>query len=192
MVNLNLESERLIIKPLEEGDLDLAIELFTDSEVMEMAGTSAISISEVKEEMPLSVRRCAAGAIGVWSIVHRDRNEKVGSVFLLPMPIEKADTDWGLVSGDQIPDCDIEIGYYVKKSAWGRGIATEACRRLLQFAFEETDLDEIVAVTDKENRGSQKVLIKSGMSFVGPKRAYGTTYPGFSIQRAKWLSQRPQ
>ena len=96
-------------------------------------------------------------------------------------PIELDDTDWELVAGEQIPEGDIEIGYILKKSAWGKGYATEACNRLLKFAFEETPLQEVVAVIDAENTASRKVLEKCGLSYQGQVRSYAGSNPGFRI-----------
>ena len=73
------------------------------------------------------VRRGGDGSIGVWCIKDRQSQAKLGTGALLPMPIEEDDTDWDLVVPGQLPDAEIEIGYFLKPSAWGIGIATEAC-----------------------------------------------------------------
>ncbi|MGI9482587.1 MAG: GNAT family N-acetyltransferase, partial [Hyphomicrobiales bacterium] len=64
--------------------------------------------------------------------------------------------------------------------------ATEACSRLLKFAFEETPLQDVVAVTDPGNATSRKVLKKSGMNYEGMRRAYAEQCPGYRITRAQW------
>ena len=92
--------------------------------------------------------------------------------------------------GDELPDCEIEIGFLLKPSAWGKGYATEACKRLLKFAFEETRLKEIVAVTDPENAASRNVLKKSGLIDEGLRPAYAAQCPGFRITRQQWLDQQ--
>ena len=190
MSDLVLETERLILRPVEDSDLDVAIEMFTDPEVMEFLGGETMSIAAVSEEMPTYTKRCAGGAIGIWCIVDNSNQEKLGSVFLLPLPIEKGDTDWDLVVGDQLPNAEIEIVYSLKKSAWGIGVATEAGRRLLQFAFEETTLDEVVAVIDEGNIASQKVLEKIGLLSQGHRYAYDAECPGFAITRQQWLEKK--
>jgi RimJ/RimL family protein N-acetyltransferase len=43
--------------------------------------------------------------------------------------------DYDLIVMGQMPDADIEVGYFLKPSAWGQGYATEVCKRILQFAF---------------------------------------------------------
>lgn len=183
---LVLGSERLILRPLTETDLDVAIEMFTDPAVMQYVGKTYTK-DQVVREHPTAIRRCAGGCIGIWCVIGRSTREKLGTALLLPLPIEETDTNWDLVVGDELPDCEIEIGYLLKKSAWGKGYATEACRRLLKFAFEETPLDEVVAVTDPQNTASQNVLRKSGLIEEGTRRAYASQCPGFRLTRRQWL-----
>jgi ribosomal-protein-alanine N-acetyltransferase len=185
-VNLELETDRLFLRPLVEDDCDLALETFTDPEVMKFV--AEVSNEEtLAEEMKTYIRRGAGGRIGVWCVLRRETGEKLGTAVLLPMPIEGDDTDWSLVQEDRYPDADIEVGYILKRSAWGNGYATEVCRRLVQFAFEETELDEIVAVTDPLNSVSQKVLRKCGLRDEGVRRAYSHEVPAFRISRQQWL-----
>jgi len=56
----------------------------------------------------------------------------------------------------------MEIGYSLGKAYWGRGIGTEVAKALTLYGFAKTTTDEIVALTDLQNEGSQKVLRKSG------------------------------
>ncbi len=190
-MNLDLMSERLLLRPLAETDLDVEIEIGTDPEVMKYIDEPDTEDSVV-QQMPNYVKRCAGGCIGIWCVVDRSTKEKLGTAILLPLPIEEDDTNWDLVVGDELPDCEIEIGYILKRSAWGKGYATEATNRLLKFAFEETPLEELVATIDPENTASQRVLEKCGLLYEGMRRAYAAECPGFRIMRQQWLetSQR--
>ncbi|MEM7428218.1 MAG: GNAT family N-acetyltransferase [Pseudomonadota bacterium] len=189
---LTLVSERLLMRPLALDDLDLALEMFTDPEVMEFI-SEVMSADEIEQEMPTYLRRGAGGRIGVWCVLLRETGEKIGTAALLPLPIEEDDTHWALLEDHRYPDAEIEVGYYLKRSAWGRGYATETCTRMLQFAFEQTDLAEVVAVTDHRNTVSQSVLKKSGMTHLGTRRAYRwDETPSFRQTREEWLTrQRP-
>ena len=190
-MNLDLKSERLLLRPFAETDSDVAIELFTDPAVIRYV-CETYTEQQVVEEMPKYTKRCAGGCIGAWCVVERATQEKLGMAILLPLPIEEDDRNWDLVVGDDVPDCEIEIGYILKKSAWGKGYATEATKRLLKFAFEETPLEELVATTNSENTASQRVLEKSGLVYEGMRRAYAVDCPGYRITRQQWLenSQR--
>lgn len=187
-MNLMLESERLLLRPLAEGDLDVCFEIFTDPAVMQFVGET-YTRDRVVEELPTAMRRGGRGCIGVWCVIDRATAEKLGTALLLPLPIEEKDTNWDLVGGDDLPEGEIEIGYILKASAWGKGYATEACRRLLQFAFEDSPLEEVVAVTHPDNAVSQRVLRKSGLIAEGPRRAYASDCPGFRITRGQWVAR---
>ncbi len=168
-------------------DLDLAMDLLTNPEVMRYVA-SVCSKDEVLENLPKETRRCAGGCIGIWCLVEKVPKRKIGTTVLLPLPVEEDDTNWDLVTGEMVPDCEIEVGYLLKKSAWGRGFASEACRRMLQFAFEESPLTEVVAVTDPRNTASRRVLEKCGMHYEGMRRAYREDCPGYRLTRQQWLS----
>lgn len=188
-VNLSFESERLRFDPLAMDDFDLIVDQWTDPEVVRYVGGETYTVDKLTEEMPKYVRRCADGCIGLWRLTVKATGEKLGTAALLPLPVELDDTDWDLLVGDDIPDGDIEVGYILKRAAWGKGYATEACTRMLRFAFEETPLDDIVACTDPANTASQNVLRKSGLFDLGMIRAYQSGVPGFRITRDEWLKR---
>ena len=60
----------------------------------------------------------------------------------------------------------------------------------MRFAFEDSPLEEVVAVTDPRNQGSRGVLEKIGFVSTGIRRAYGEELPGFQIIRESWLGRR--
>lgn len=182
---VSLLTERLSLTPVEAGDVDLAIEMFTDPAAMRFVG-AVMSEAEIRRDMPLWTKRGGDGCIGIWRIADRATGEKYGSGFLLPMPVEEDDTDWSLVVPGVLPDGDVEIGYFLKQGAWGKGYATEVCRRLLRFAFEETPLEEIVATLDDRHEASKRVLAKSGLTCRGRRRAYGQDGPDWRITKAEW------
>ena len=137
-----------------------------------------------------ATRRGGNGGIGIWCIADRKTGEKLGSTYLLPMPIDEDDTDFSLVVMGQMPDAEIEIGFFLKRLVWGRGYATEVCQRLLQFAFQEVSLNEVVASVDANNVASRKVLEKSGLLNRGRTRCYGKVSPIYRITRDEWNQLR--
>jgi len=187
-MNLALTSERLLLRPLAETDAHVEVEMATDPEVMRHIGEVATK-DQIVRDMANYTKRCAGGCIGIWCVIDRSTNEKLGNAFLLPLAVDEDDTNWDLVAGDDLPEGEIEIGYMFRKSAWGKGYATEASNRLLKFAFEETPLNEVVAVVDSKNTASRNVLEKCGMAFEGMRRAYAEQTPGFRITRQQWLER---
>jgi len=188
-MNLVLHSERLTLVPFDEADVDIALELFTNPEVLRYTG-GVMKQAEVREDMPKWVRRGGNGCIGVWCITASESGEKLGTAALLPMPVEEDDTDWNLLIPGQMPEADVEVGYFLKQSAWGRGYATEACKRLLQLAFGDSPLSEVVASYDAGNDASRNVLLKSGFADCGIRRCYGEDGPDLRITREEWLKSK--
>lgn len=63
-----------------------------------------------------------------------------------------------------------EIGYVLSKDYWGRGLITEVARAVISYGFENMDLVRIQARCFLENKGSEIVMKKLGMSFEGINR----------------------
>ena len=163
--------------------------MFTDEQVMQYAG-GTIPKEKIVGEMQVYTRRGGTGCVGVWCICDGTTGESLGSIALLPLPTDKDDTDWEQLVEGQLPAGEIEIGYFLKRSAWGNGYATEAVERILRFAFEASPLEKVVAVIEPENIGSRRILRKTGFSTTGIRRAYGEDLPGFQVIREDWLSRQ--
>ncbi|MBR2571091.1 MAG: GNAT family N-acetyltransferase [Clostridia bacterium] len=75
----------------------------------------------------------------------------------------------------------VSIGYRFLQECWGRGIATETVRLLVDYLLSQTDIEIITASTMVENRASAKVLMNNGFqlvnSNVGEDWGYGRPTP---------------
>jgi len=67
----------------------------------------------------------------------------------------------------------------VARGRWGRGIATEAARLVLRYAFEHYGLNRVEATCMPENAGSRRVLEKLGMEHEGRLRRSHLRHDGF-------------
>ncbi|MCY3582688.1 MAG: GNAT family N-acetyltransferase [Chloroflexi bacterium] len=65
-----------------------------------------------------------------------------------------------------------EVGYWIGLPFWGRGLATQALRLIIQFGFEELGLNRIAAGHFAGNPASGRVMQKAGMRCEGTRRAY--------------------
>lgn len=88
-----------------------------------------------------------------------------------------------------------EIGYWLGKPFWGQGYMSEAARRVIQFGFEELDLNRIQATYFTYNLASRRVMEKAGMTYEGTLRNYVMKWGEFmdmgmcSILRADYDAQ---
>lgn len=60
-----------------------------------------------------------------------------------------------------------DIGWRLKKSAWGNGYATERAKRCLEFAFNNLRLDTVISICTEKNTKSESVMKKLGMKKIG-------------------------
>ena len=92
-----------------------------------------------------------------------------------------------------------ELGYRLRKAAWGKGYGTEVSRALIRKGFTELGVRRVVASTYADNVGSRRVMEKAGMTFVRTFR-YDAGDPAtqelwegddveYAIEQADWERQ---
>lgn len=99
--------------------------------------------------------RCQAGldeeGWGLWALEERASGAFVGFTGLARPSFEAHFTP------------AVEVGWRLSRGAWGRGLAGEAARRAVAFAFDELELDELVSITVPGNARSRAVMERLGM-----------------------------
>lgn len=100
----------------------------------------------------------------------------------------------GTVSMRSVPrDRRAELGYWLGHPSWGRGLASEAVHRILQWAFVESNLHRVYAQVIASNRRSHRVLQKAGMTLEGTRRGHlrkGRRFVDvdqYAVLRDEWL-----
>jgi ribosomal-protein-alanine N-acetyltransferase len=155
-VSAELTTERLRLRPLTPDDLsELHDRVFSDPDVT-WDGTIG-TLEDTRESLEAKIRHVREHGFGMMAVTDRDTGELYGFA--------------GLQHMEGGPD--IEIGYYLARRAWGRGLATELGRALMDRAFGELKLTRVLAVVRPENTSSQNVLAKIGFQRVGVEHHYG-------------------
>lgn len=93
---------------------------------------------------------------------------------------------------------DLELGYRLLPSHWGRGLATEAATTLVGKAFGELGVDRVVATTMAVNTASRRVLEKTGLRHVHtfhhdwPEPLPGAEHGDvvYAVTKAEWAARR--
>lgn len=153
MSSLVANTDRLVIRPWRPEEDD---RLFDIHRRMEVARWLSGKPMNDRREAEALIDRCAAQLsadprFGTWAVVERSSATPAGSVLLKPLPDGEG---------------EIEIGWHLHPDSWGRGIATEAARLMLERGLED-GLDEIWAVTHLDNHRSARVCTKLGMRLLG-------------------------
>ena len=77
---------------------------------------------------------------------------------------------------------DIEIGWWLARAWWGRGLATEAARVALGDGFARVGLGRIVAIAQPANTASIRIMLKLGMRHEGMMKPRGTPVVLYSVE----------
>lgn len=148
------ESERLIIRDWSESDLPSFRQINIDPEVMEFFPKP---LSE--EDTDESYRRILAEfhecGWGLYAVQSKEAGEFVGFIGFHRAAFQA-----------EFTPC-VEIGWRLKRSAWGKGYATEGAKACLAYAFKNRLFDKVYSFTAKINRRSENVMKKIGMEKLG-------------------------
>ncbi|MBD2071895.1 GNAT family N-acetyltransferase [Leptolyngbya sp. FACHB-671] len=159
------ETERLVIRNwIPQDDAEQAFEIYGDPEVMRfIGGGKEENVETQRRSLQQRTDRTAAlnNGTGFWAIADKETGEIFGTVILKQLP-----------DNDGNPTSEIEVGWHLKKAAWGKGYATEAGQAVLNYGFNVLKLPVIYAVVNPENTASIQVTQRLGMSPLGRTQQY--------------------
>jgi [ribosomal protein S5]-alanine N-acetyltransferase len=81
-----------------------------------------------------------------------------------------------------------ELGYHLRPAFWGQGLATEASRALIDYAFSQLGALALFAGHHPKNERSRRVLLKLGFEYAGDERFpdTGGIEPTYLLGRSSW------
>ena len=181
-----LETERLVLRQFTGDDVDVLVDLDGDPDVMHfVTGGRSTPRDEIEHDiLPafLAYYERFAG-YGFWAAVEKSTGEFVGWFHFRP-------------AKDALPN-EVELGYRLRKSSWGKGYATEGSRTLIDKGFAEFGVQRVVAFTMVVHVASRRVLEKAGLRYVRTFHAPWPDYiPGeeqgdveYALSRSEWEEQ---
>lgn len=152
-----LVTERLVLRRLRADDLPRLLELDSDPEVMRWidGGRPPDATRMRGETLPRLLGQYGAwNGLGFFAAETRGDGGFLGWFHLRP---------W---QGDSSV---LELGWRLKRAAWGRGLATEAGRHLVRAAFDALGAHRVVATAMAANEASLRVMSKCGLA---PERSF--------------------
>ncbi|EIO3971656.1 GNAT family N-acetyltransferase [Vibrio vulnificus] len=156
MENLMIETERLILRPVESEDLDIYTKLFTSEETTRyLPGGKPYSSEYIANYVPQKVNH--------WS--------KGYGTFIVSLK-SSPEVKIGYAGVEQIPDSNLsDIRYGLLSEYQGKGYAFEAAKAVLNFTFGTGKVSEVYGVAVIGNFASEALLKKLGMQHT-EKRIY--------------------
>ncbi len=153
----DLQTDRTILRRFRASDLPNMIRLESDAEIMRFT-PSRVPLDEekIKERLTAQIEKQKELApLGIWAAELKDSFEFVGWFMLIKAEFK-------------VP----ELGFMLVREQWGKGLATEIARTLLEHGLQKLNYPGIAAVTDFDNSKSIHILQKLGFSQVGKKTKF--------------------
>jgi hypothetical protein len=166
---MRLETERLFIEPFTLNDIHKVAELANNQEIASILGLPHPYESRIAQEwIQGHQQRIEGGTEFPLRIVLKESNEIIGTITLR---VDKANNRG-------------ELGYWMGRDFWGRGYASDAALRLVDFGFRELGLNRIWATAITRNKSSIRVLEKAGLRHEGiliQNRLLADTYEDVAV-----------
>lgn len=143
-----LETERLYLREMNQGDFNSLCEILQDEDTM-YAYEGAFSGQEVQEWLDRQISRYQKWNFGLWAVILKETGKMIGQCGLTMQPWKETEV--------------LEIGYLFNRAYWHQGYAAEAARACKQYAFEKLKADEVCSIIRDTNKVSQNVAVRNGM-----------------------------
>jgi RimJ/RimL family protein N-acetyltransferase len=183
-----LETERLRLRAWSDEDVAPLREILGDREVLRYFGTGPLyrakrtaaetlaRVTDLEARRAVSAMRdhWAHHGYGEWAAEDRATGRLLGKIGFI------CHSDW------KLGPSQIEIGWTLERSAWGRGLATEGARVALDEAFGRMGLEWVISVARRDNARSVRVMEKLGMDREGLARWHGSDMVWYSLSRGAW------
>lgn len=166
---LELETERARLRRLNQNDLANLIRLESDADVVKHTRIRTPRTEEQsRQRLHDQINRpFVESPLGIWAAEFKDSGDFIGWFMLMPDDHRGA-----------------ELGYMIVQDLWGKGLATEIAKMLVEKAFFALNLTSIHACTDEDNPASEKILEKIGFLYKGFNDA--DKAKNFEIRNQHW------
>ena len=152
VTNIRIETDRLILRPWRESDLDDLYEYARVPGVGEMAGWCHHRSREESKQI-LNMFICDKKTL---ALELKENRKVIGSIGLEGIEPEFDPKD---LNGR-------EIGYAMSKDYWGRGLMPEAVKAVIRYCFEIMKMDYLTCGHFVQNHQSRRVIEKCGFEYV--------------------------
>ena len=175
---LNLETERILLRPFELSD---------GPRVKKLAGDKAIADTTLNIPHPYK-----DGMAEEWILTRQSKfqaGESVNCAIILKS-IQELIGAIGLIIDKRFNRA--ELGYWIAKEYWNQGYCTEASKAISKYGFHELDLHRITATHIIRNPASGKIMEKIGMKKEGVLREHVIKWDkyedvvSYGILRKEW------
>lgn len=161
MGETTIVTDRAICRFYRPSDFEFVSMVMADERVMHFIRPATDDSGVVRERTAFWLKYASdCPGFGIFTITMKETGELAGYCVVRRVEYE--------------PDRDIEIGYVLASNFWGRGLATEITKGMIDYATDHFHPPLILAYTDPANHASNRVLEKCGFARNGIDSVYQT------------------
>ena len=164
--NVQLETKRLVLRPMLESDFESLLLIFTDPKVMAAFDHPPFTHEQMRRWLNRNLDHQNDFGFGLFSVILKETGELIG--------------DCGL---EQMEDMGgAELGYDFRSDFWNQGYATEAATAVRDHAFDVLKLPQLISLIRVGNLASKRVAEKVGMTLAEEFTRYDIRYWKYSLK----------
>ena len=145
------QTPRLILRQFQPDDLDALAPTLADPEVMRFSSTGRMTRSQTQELLNSILSSYHQKNYGLYAVIYRVNQQLIGFCGLIMQ----------LIDGQQ----EVEIGYRLAQTYWGKGLATEAATAVRDYGIGTLGFNRLISIIDPNNIHSIRVAQKVGMEY---------------------------
>jgi [ribosomal protein S5]-alanine N-acetyltransferase len=173
ITNRVLQTERMVLRQMEMGDVDDLMGIFSDPEAMRYYPNTK-SRQETEEWVRRAHESYRDHGFGLWVAILEDSGEFVGQCGLTVQEVEGKN--------------EVEIGYLFLREFWGRGLATEAARAVRDHGFHTLGYARLISLIDPGNLASRRVAEKIGLTQEKEVEKWGKRICVYAIRKGSFAT----
>jgi RimJ/RimL family protein N-acetyltransferase len=163
---VSLQTQRLLLRPFREDDLDEYAYICADAEVMRYIGDGRpLGRADAWRQMAFLLGHWQLRGFGIWAAQSRETGALLGRI--------------GLYRPEGWPG--LEVGWLLDRACWGQGLATEGGWVALEYAFTQLGASHVLRVIHPDNAAS--IRMEAGSTpMLPPRRPHRTASVEFSAR----------
>ncbi|HEY9633697.1 MAG TPA: GNAT family N-acetyltransferase [Coleofasciculaceae cyanobacterium] len=170
----HIETPRLRLRQFTPDDSDDLYRIYSHPELFKyMSNEKPLLWEQTKSVIESFTEDWQQHHFGVWAVIYKKNQKLIGHCGLKFLENTS----------------EIQVGYLLLKSYWGKGLGTEAATATLKYGFETAKIEKIVAIAKPENIASRRVMEKVGMKYEKDDYYYDNDVVYYSISRQAYQAQ---
>lgn len=142
------ETQRLAVRQLSLQELPALTEILSDPEVMKYSVRGVCDEAATRKFIDWCLACYSSDGMGPWALLEKASGELIGFCGVGPELVDDVE--------------EINLGYRLARRFWNQGLATEAAKGVMQYAFDQKHCESVVVIIEPEHTASVRVTEKVG------------------------------